>query len=60
MRVKVEVGVCVALRGEVGSKEGPVVLMELVRSWVDGYVPEILLVFTWVRTYWEDQLFTFL
>lgn len=45
VRVKVEVGVCVALRGEVGSQEGPVVLMELLRSRVDGYGPEILLLF---------------
>lgn len=50
MCVKVEVGVCIALRGEVGSKEGPVVLVELFRSWVDGYGPEVLLLFfTWVR-----------
>lgn len=50
VRVEVEVGVCVALRGEVGSQEGPVFLMELLTSWVDGYGPEILLIFfTWVR-----------
>lgn len=50
VRVQVEVGVCVALRGEVGSKEGLLVLMELLRSWVDGYIPEILLFFfTWIR-----------
>lgn len=49
VRVQVEVGVCVALRGEVGSKEGLLVLMELLWSWVDGYGPEILLLFfTWV------------
>lgn len=49
VRVKVEMRVCVALRGEVGSKEGPVVLLELFRSWVDGYGPEILLLFfNWV------------
>ncbi len=48
--VKVEVGVCVALGGEVGSKEGPVVLMELLKSWVEGYGPEILLFFfNWIR-----------
>lgn len=29
VRVKVDVGVCVALGGEVGSKEGPLLLMEL-------------------------------
>lgn len=47
--VKVEVCVCVALRGEVGSKEGPVLQLELLRSWADGYGPEILLLFvTWV------------
>lgn len=50
VRVKVDLGVCVPLRGEVGSKKGPLVLMELLWSWVDGYSPEILLLFfTWVR-----------
>lgn len=48
--VQVEVGVCVALRGEVGSEEGPVVRLELLYGWIDGYGPEILLIFfTWVR-----------
>lgn len=48
--VKVEVGVCVALRGEVGSEEGPVLLLELLWGWVDRYGSEILLLFlTWVR-----------
>lgn len=37
--------VCVALGGEVGSEEGPLVLMELLRCGVDGYGPEILLIF---------------
>lgn len=48
--VKVKVGVCVALSGEVGSKKRPLVLMKLLRGWVDGYGPEILLIFsTWVK-----------
>lgn len=37
-------GVCVALGGEIGSKEGPLVLMELLRCGVDGYGPEVLLI----------------
>lgn len=45
VRVEVDVGVCVALGGEVGSKEGPLVPMELLGCWVDGYSPEILLIF---------------
>lgn len=45
VRVKVDVGVCVALGGEVGSKEGPLFLVELLRCGVDGYGPEILLIF---------------
>lgn len=52
VRVKVDVCVCVASRGEVGSEEGSVVLLELLRGWVDGYSPEILLLFlTWVRNF---------
>ncbi len=50
VRVKVEVGVCVTLRGEVGSEEGLDVLMELLGRRVDGYGPVVLLIFpTWVR-----------
>lgn len=45
VRVKVDVCVCVALGGEVGSKEGPLVVVELLTSGVDGYGPEILLAF---------------
>lgn len=45
VRVKVDVGVCVALGGEVGSKKGPLLLTELLRCGVDRYVPEILLIF---------------
>lgn len=44
--VKVKVGVCVALRGEVGPEKGPVFLTKLLRGWVDRYGPEILLVFS--------------
>lgn len=44
MRVKVDVGARVALGGEVGSEEGSLVLVELLKCGVDGYGPEILLV----------------
>lgn len=43
--VEVEVGVCVTLTGEVGSQKWLVVLLELLRSWIDWYGPEILLFF---------------
>ena len=43
--VKVDMGACVALRSEVCSEEGLLFLVELLRSWVDGYSPEIFLLF---------------
>lgn len=49
VRVEVKVRVRVALGGEVGSKERPELLLELLRSRVDGYGPEVLLlVLVWV------------
>lgn len=45
VRVKVDVGVCIGLGGEVGSEEGPLFHVELFRCGVDGYSPEILQVF---------------
>lgn len=45
VRVEVETGACVALRSEVLSEEGLLVLMELCMSWIDGYSPEVLLLF---------------
>lgn len=40
--VEVELGAGVALRGEVGSEERPLVLVELLRGRVDRQGPEVL------------------